>query len=124
MVALLSFVWVWAVVAGVAGTVGYMGGRVDFTRVTLPPCGYCLKASMTGRVHRPSGLRIKSAMTVSAPRFCLKASMTGDSAALHGCDLYEWLYFVGVGGYELHHFGEVVVSHVSLMNADDVVLSV
>ena len=28
---------------------GYMVGVVLFTRVTLSPCGYCLKASMTGR---------------------------------------------------------------------------
>ena len=29
---------------------GVLVGVVLFTRVTLPPCGYCLKASMTGRV--------------------------------------------------------------------------
>ena len=73
-----------------AGTVGHMGGHVDFILapvsgtgtgfgplpsregdmwlvclvVTLP-CGYCLKASMTGLAQPvlPSGLRIKSAMT-------------------------------------------------------------
>lgn len=50
--------------------------------------------------------------------------MTGANATLHGRNLHEWLYFVGVGGYELHHFGEVVVSHVSLVNADDVVFAV
>ena len=31
-----------------------------------PPCGYCLEASMTAAHHCPSGLRIKSAMTVMA----------------------------------------------------------
>ena len=57
-----------------------MVGVVLFTRVALPPCGYCLKASMTappvlsapvdsrlrgndGHTPYPSGLRIKSAMT-------------------------------------------------------------
>ena len=57
-----------------------MVGIVLFTRVALPPCGYCLKASMTappvlsapvdsrlrgndGHTPYPSGLRIKSAMT-------------------------------------------------------------
>ena len=95
-----------------------MVGVVLFTRVTLPPCGYCLEASTSLRHGR-----IQQVLSVACPP-CGKSSMTGDSAALHGCDLYEWLYFVGVGGYELHHFGEVVVSHVSLVNADDVVFAV
>ena len=34
----------------------------------LPPCGYCLKASMTGGI-----------------------------AALHGCNLHRWLWVVGLG---------------------------
>ena len=35
-----------------------------------PPCGYCLEASMTATaaLPYPSGLRIKSAMTVWSPR--------------------------------------------------------
>ena len=36
---------------------GYMVGVVLLTRATLPPCGYCLKASMTvpGTTHPSCG---------------------------------------------------------------------
>ena len=49
--------------------------------VVALPCGYCLKASMTAVQHCPSGLRIKSAMTVLMARMTVgfaKVSIKGE----------------------------------------------
>ena len=49
----------------------WIAGQVRNDGVSCLACGYCLEASMTGRLYmdggrcyRPSGLRIKSAVTV------------------------------------------------------------
>ena len=49
-----------------------MVGVVLFTRVTLPPCGYCLKASMTAEV----GVVFLTRVILPPCGYCLKASMT------------------------------------------------
>ena len=43
------------------------------TRVTLPPCGYCLEASMTAEV----GSVLFTRVTLPPCGYCLEASMTG-----------------------------------------------
>ena len=61
--------WVWVVRVQSVTWAAIVGCPCDrwgvVCLVVTPPCGYCLKASMTGLAQPvlPSGLRIKSAMT-------------------------------------------------------------